>query len=73
MLIVIYMYIYISLCWICARVPILAFNLYTGIFTLDLKEENNLYSVVAKTTTFLSTNSKLTYQHETKKNTKMKV
>jgi hypothetical protein len=31
------------------------------------KKENNFYSVVAKTTTFLPTNSKLTYQHETKK------
>jgi hypothetical protein len=33
-------------------------------------KENNFYSVVAKTNAFLPTNKMLTYQHETKKNTK---
>jgi hypothetical protein len=37
---------------------------------LALVLENNLYSVVAKTNTFLPTNKKLTYQHETKKTQK---
>jgi hypothetical protein len=37
---------------------------------LDLEKEYNLYSVVAKTKTFLPTNKRLTYQHGTKKTQK---
>jgi len=37
---------------------------------LEFLKGNNFYSVVAKTTTFLPTNSKLTYQQETKKTQK---
>jgi hypothetical protein len=39
---------------------------------LQYTKGNNFYSVVAKSTTFLPTNSKLTNQHETKKTQKCK-